>query len=82
MTSHCCTIIRSWMTAYLRKATIRFDEDGNSKFDECFNSAQFIVDTLKGVRTAENVVQVEKASIPMEHVLDHEAIIAGIMEEY
>lgn len=65
-----------------RKATIRFDEDGNSKFDECLNSAQFIVDTLKRVRTAENVVQVEKVSILMEHALDHEAVIAGIKEEY
>lgn len=34
------------------------------------------------MRTAENVVQVEKASILMEYALDHEVVIAGIKEEY
>lgn len=34
------------------------------------------------MRAAENVVQVEKVSILMEHALDHEAVIAGIKEEY
>ena len=75
-------IIRSWLSLYLQAAIVRFDEDNNPKFDECFKSVQFISDTLKGVRTAENAVQVEKASILMEHILNHEAVIAGIMEEH
>ena len=75
-------ITRSWLSLYLQAAIVRFDEDNNSKFNECFKSVQFISDTLKEVRNTENVIQVEKASILMEHILNHEATIAGIMEEY